>query len=125
MAVTTKGQVESYRDIESRDIKDVIETIFDPKEADAFEKQKYEVKDNGNTKIFTFDYVGLSIRIEVISGSLLEPGCFFTISKYGEKKPFQVANNENRIKDLLFFFKRQYIEDITELKKKDKDQLTA
>lgn len=123
MAVTTKGQVESYRDIESRDIKDVIETIFDPEEADAFEKQKYEVKDNGNTKVFTFDYVGLSIRIEVISGSLLEPGCFFTINKYGEKKPFQVTNNENRIKDLLFFFKRQYIEDITELKRKD--SLTA
>jgi len=41
MAVTTKGQVDDYKSISSKEIKDVIESLFEPRETAHFEKQKY------------------------------------------------------------------------------------
>lgn len=32
MAVTTKGQVDNYKSISSKEIKDVIESLFEPRE---------------------------------------------------------------------------------------------
>jgi hypothetical protein len=43
MAVTTKGQVDDYKSISSKEIKDVIESLFEPREIAHFEKQKQSV----------------------------------------------------------------------------------
>lgn len=120
MAVTTKGQVDDYKSISSKEIKDVIESVFEPRETAYFEKQKYTVKDA--SKIFTFDYFGINIAIEETGKiSLLEskPICTFTIKKYGISKTFRPDKDYDRIKYLVDYFKEIQAEEMQELKKQE------
>ena len=120
MAVTTKGQVDDYKSISSKEIKDVIESLFEPRETAHFEKQKYEIKESSN--IFTFEYFGINIAIEETKKiSLLEskPIRPFVIKKYGVSKSFEPDKDYDRIKYLLDYFKEQQAEELGELRKEE------